>query len=679
MADPSWSDVLIQIQPSAANGSSTFVDQSANSFTLSRSNSSVVISTTRTKYAPSSIRFSTSTLTELLTATGLSAAAGSPSNITVEGWVWLDVLGSEPLFATPLFLTVDSTGALTLTCIASATQPSITSAAGAVSAGSMVYLRCVKVGTAGTIYVNGVSVASGTIGSHTQPINTFQLGGNNTATAGNFVYFAGVRFSKSAFETTAFTPPTKAFPVSPSATGIASATIFGTAKVALTQAATGKASSLAFGTARVVLTRSATGIVAATAFGAPTQRRTQAASGVALTAIGTPKVVMTRSASGLGPTASLGAPTVVLFRPATGFKTTAFGTGKTIRTQGATGIASAAAFGTGKVALNQQATTVGRNTAFGSPVAVFSQFAQASGFDTTAFGTPILDGINGAFGFKTTAFGMPSVKPIAVGFSTTVFGHPSNVPNAVGFSTTAFGTPSGHQYWIASPLVYETRFGTPTTPTNRTQIASGFGHTVVGDPVALRFTPLDLSQIETAYSFKSTIIGIPTALATVSAGARGFTTTAFGAATALAGAAQQATALDPALAFGAATAALTQGATALHSTALGTPTVMLTQQATGIPSRLRFGLPRQFGPHMVTGFNRTRFGQPKGFSRFNHPASGFTSTTFGAPTCFQRHRATATASTARFGTPLLKRNPECIDRYAATSISSSTLFGTPRA
>jgi hypothetical protein len=303
-----------------------------------------------------------------------------------------------------------------------------------------------------------------------------------------------------------------------------------------------------------------------------------------------------------------------------------------------------------------------------------------AGFNSTVFGTPNLGHV--ASGWQATVFGSPRVITLigtATGIASTVaFGTPRNVPNALGFNSTVFGTPNVKpiaEGWVAtvfgsataiqrnraSAIKPVTRFGTPTTPTNRTGEAQAFAPIQFGLAQALRYLEVDLDRTLDALSVgRVTRFGLAVAQqhyrCTVTGLAAG---TLFG--TPVSEFGQRATGIASTLLFGTPAASFDTYAEGLAAgPTFGTPTHRRTQAASSVTRTARFGTPRQWGPHMVYPWIQVaRFGRATALNRFNYPATGFGGTTFGTPACVQRHRATALVRSTAFGTPLLVRNPSC--------------------
>lgn len=376
--------------------------------------------------------------------------------------------------------------------------------------------------------------------------------------------------------------------------------------------------------------------------------------------------------------------------------------------------------GTSSASANFGATAFAYSVPSGFNAGIFIPGLTATGFSSTQFGTPKL--IPAAVGFTSTAFGTPHLVPSAVGFISTQFGAPRLVtvvgqasgaaPSTAfgsprifpygaagfkptlfgaarifpygggGFRLTQFGAPVGQQHWRAHALGPTTRFGVPATPTNRTQLASGWVVTGLGAPTAVRSSALDLRQAGIALGFRAVHMGLPTAAPTITCAATALTTGAFGTPTARVGQRCAATSLGQTATFGTPATASGAHAVGFQSTRFGAPAVRRTQTAAGFGPACRFGTPRQWGPHIAYSFGSTRFGQPRSSNRINHPASGFSSTHLGTPSALnQRLRVASIAPGTRLGRPLLVRDPLCPYHFTghATSLGVVLHFGAPRA
>ena len=366
------------------------------------------------------------------------------------------------------------------------------------------------------------------------------------------------------------------------------------------------------------------------------------------------------SASGFS-SAQLGAAKVCVTQPASGFISTAFGVSAGTVKQRPTGFTS---------------------TVLGAPVAAYHQYDTATGFTSTqtpaprgvrvqpatsiaptvAFGTAVGKNQQRPTGFTSTQFGAPRLFPYhAVGFKPTTFGQARLFPFHVspGLRSTQFGTPAGTQHWdmVAWPPV--TRFGTPTTPTNRTAQAAGFKPVRLGAPSAFRRLPPSLLQAERATGFRLTALGSPSAGWLQTALATGLAPGTVGAPR---GVMVQGAAGFASTVLGAPMARCAARAIGFRLATFGTPTAQFTQPATGPHWPARFGLPtsERSNTYPTYGINATgRFGQPTATCRHNRPATGFRLTAFGTPACYERHRVTHLAPGTQFGRALLKRTTQC--------------------
>lgn len=301
---------------------------------------------------------------------------------------------------------------------------------------------------------------------------------------------------------------------------------------------------------------------------------------------------------------------------------------------------------------------------FGAATGVWDQFGDASGFAPVQFGTPTSRRAQPATGFAPTQFGEPTGYKLqrASGFAPVQFGapylHPSHV--APWPISTQFGTPAAQQYWKVPSLDAISKFGTPTTPTNRAGDASGFVLVQFGSPVAVRHRPPNTDIICLARGFKPALFGKLAAqwdqdaqgqaiAPTVQFGApRSFTT-------------HHAEGMAPAVQFGAPATHTTHRVSGFKPVASGLAGAILTQHATGTAPKARFGAPKTVRSNWyeARGFCPFRAGTPHGYQRNNHHVDGFIPVQFGTPAAFHTHRCTSIPPVARFGRPLLKRITQC--------------------
>lgn len=360
---------------------------------------------------------------------------------------------------------------------------------------------------------------------------------------------------------------------------------------------------------------------------------------------------------------------------------TQFGTPKAGMVQAASG-SSTTSLGTPELNLNSTRMVTGfTQTSFGSAIAVYDQFLDASGFRETAFGGPTSRRIQPATGelntqfgiglgrnvqrptgFTTTQFGAPFLRPRPVGFRDTNFGQARLFPYHVGagFGPAKFGAPIGTQHWDAGAWTPVTRFGTPTTPTNRTTQAAGSVFARLGQPTAIKYAPPNLARTGRAAGFKAPTFGTPSAGWTQTVQAAGIAAVHFGTPR---GVMIQGASGFSSTALGMPLAKIAQKAAGFKPTQFGAPSARRIQMAAGLYRPVRFGLPTTLrsDTYLTYGFTCAgRFGQPRGFSRFNYAVTtGSPATRLGSPACHQRHRIASLPTVTRFGTPLLKRITQC--------------------
>ena len=301
---------------------------------------------------------------------------------------------------------------------------------------------------------------------------------------------------------------------------------------------------------------------------------------------------------------------------------------------------------------------------FGTPFAIWDQFVDVSGFAPTQFGTPTVKLTQPVTGFSTTQFGTPAGYKLqrAQGFLATQFGtpylHPSHVaPWPV---STAFGSPSGRQCWKIQSMGQVAKFGTPTTPTDRTGVVSGFAPVVFGTPVAVRHRPANTAIICSASGFAPVRFGVPAGhWSQVGAVQAIAPTVQFG--TPKATMAQRVTGMAPAVQFGTPFVRTTQRASGFNPVAFGLARAILTQRVIGADPKVKFGTPKAVRSdwYEVRGFCPARFGTPAAFQRNNYRVQGFAPAQFGTPSAYQTHRVTSIPPIARFGKPLLRRTTQC--------------------
>ncbi len=310
------------------------------------------------------------------------------------------------------------------------------------------------------------------------------------------------------------------------------------------------------------------------------------------------------------------------------------------------------------------AESLGVVSKFGSHVGIWDQVGDVSGFAPVQFGVPTNRRAQPATGFAPTQFGEPAGYKLqrASGFAPVQFGvpylHPSHV--APWPISTLFGTPAAQQYWRAPSLGSVSKFGTPTTPTDRTGNASGFAPVQFGNPVAIRHWPPNTDILCLARGFKPALFGKPAAQWDQAAQAQAVAPTVrFGAPRTFTTHHAEGTA--PSVQFGAPATRTTHRASGFRPAVFGLARAILTQRATGLAPKARFGTPKTIRSNWyeVRGFCPFRSGTPRGYQRNNRRADGFSPVQFGAPAAYQTHRVTSIPPITRFGKPMLKRTTQC--------------------
>jgi len=283
-----------------------------------------------------------------------------------------------------------------------------------------------------------------------------------------------------------------------------------------------------------------------------------------------------------------------------------------------------------------------------------------SGFAPVQFGTG--EGIKKQrpTGFTSTQFGDHRLFPYHnVPFQSTTFGTGRLFPFHVapGFRPN-FGAVAGHQYWRTPSFGPIPRFGTPTTPTDRVQVASGSRRTAFGTPFSGTVSYSGLDRTCQAFGWRATAHGGHAAGWLHTGVASALYTTAIGVPLSVsrAGAAGFST-----LVFGLPAAAGNQHSAGWLASMFGTPASMVLLPATHKTTVTRFGTPAGFDPNARRAYpiRTIRHGRPTGFSRFNYGAVGFACPNFGAHAVYDTHRARFIGSGTAFGSPRLSRSNQC--------------------
>lgn len=263
-----------------------------------------------------------------------------------------------------------------------------------------------------------------------------------------------------------------------------------------------------------------------------------------------------------------------------------------------------------------------------------------------------------ATGFSSTTFGAPFAfrNPIASGFSSTNFGLPKLIPSAVGIAPGGVGEPYSYQLCAAASLGEVTTFSNAYWAFDQWPSATGAA-------ASTRFGYVRSMQrkatgrIVRPYGFTSTRTGVPQASWLQQASAEAIRLGSFGTPAFTFG--QQATGFAT-VTFG--SVKVTFRSIGFRTLEIGTATVRRGQLAVAVSQTVRFGKPVAVRPDMypARGLSVSRkFGRPKSFLRFNHPAFGFSGVQLGAPVCLEHHRVAHIPPRALLGKPLLKRTSAC--------------------
>lgn len=283
-----------------------------------------------------------------------------------------------------------------------------------------------------------------------------------------------------------------------------------------------------------------------------------------------------------------------------------------------------------------------------------------SGFAPVQFGTGFGQNLQRPTGFTTTQFGDHRLFPYhPAPFNSTQFGAGRLFPFHVapGFRPI-FGAVFAHQYWRAPSLGPIPRFGTPTTPTNRSQNSAGAARTIFGTPFSATVIYSGDDRTCQAFGWRAVRHGGHSAGWLHLAGASPTFSTTIGVPAAVYGAG--AAGFAP-IVFGLPAAAGNQRATGWLASLLGLPVSEVLLPATHKATTTRFGTPAGSDPNArrAYGVHSIRFGRPGGFSRFNYGAIGFACPHFGPVQCFEAHRVRQASTNTAFGKPQLSRSAQC--------------------
>lgn len=212
--DPYWANVSLLLPANGANGQTTTVNAASGGQILTAVGSAV-LSTAQKKWGASSIYMpGNGSRFECAGWIGSQLGAG---DFTIEFWFYLPTAASN---GDQWFLSVGSFGAAGTWRVAKNNTQGISLSGVADGSGSGVpfdqwyHVAICRVGTAVTIYRNGVSWASGTSATNFNDAGTFRVGSHPSDNPGvRPSYIDDLRITKGIARYTAnFTPPTAAFP-----------------------------------------------------------------------------------------------------------------------------------------------------------------------------------------------------------------------------------------------------------------------------------------------------------------------------------------------------------------------------------------------------------------------------------------------------------------------------------
>lgn len=284
-------------------------------------------------------------------------------------------------------------------------------------------------------------------------------------------------------------------------------------------------------------------------------------------------------------------------------------------------------------------------TKFGSASGRFDQSGQAAGVQATAFGVAwgTFNRTGQAAGWRAPRFGQPMLFPMFA--------------DSLG-RVTQFGMPGGGQFWRVAHYTPTTRFGTPSTPTDRALQAQGAARTVFGRPVAIAGTPAP-TRTGTARGWQVGRFGQARAVPDQVGQATGRPSTVFGHPAAT----LQGQALGwAAIAWGMPTSAALGAAAGWRASQAGQPVATGWHLVRPYRPRAAFGRPRavdSWGHRQLASAPRARFGRPRAWTAFGHQAAGGSVVTFGVPQLQQGHLVAPAGRCTHFGMPTLQRDNQC--------------------
>jgi len=214
--DPYFSSVSLLLHMDGTNGSTTFTDNSSNSYAITKYGTAAV-STTQSKYGGASGYFDGSGARLGLSSTAIDFGTG---DFTAECWIYLNaspvtagqIMGKHVYGSSASWLfQINSSRILSFLWN---NGVNILSTGTVLSLSQWQHIAVARSGSTIRIFVDGTQVASSAISYTFASSTEFTVGSsaNDNASARLNANFDDIRLTKTARYTSAFTPPTAAFP-----------------------------------------------------------------------------------------------------------------------------------------------------------------------------------------------------------------------------------------------------------------------------------------------------------------------------------------------------------------------------------------------------------------------------------------------------------------------------------
>ena len=211
-SDPNFSDVSLLLHIDGSNGSTTFTDSSSgNVACVARGNATV--STAQSKFGGASLVVDGTSQTCVTCATTSVHAFGT-ADFTIEGWVYLNSIGSDKKIFDFSYVDGIMLQLYPTTSSLWIKNTNYDFATTHLPTGQWVHFAVTRASNAINLWIDGTSRASGTNSTNIAASNELAIGAESGAREGNINgYVDEFRITKNvARYTSAFTPPTAAFP-----------------------------------------------------------------------------------------------------------------------------------------------------------------------------------------------------------------------------------------------------------------------------------------------------------------------------------------------------------------------------------------------------------------------------------------------------------------------------------